>query len=91
MLGTVDIPVKPASEQQKPAPKDTQKRLENKPEVKPSDNPLPDPAAKKPVSESEMAYTIQLGSFNNAANVKTLVSELRTHGFTAYTVPQNSG
>ncbi len=34
------------------------------------------------------AYTLQLGSFRNAANVNTLVKQLRNNGFKAYTSPQ---
>lgn len=32
-------------------------------------------------------YTLQLGGFNNAANVSALVAQLRKAGFTAYTLP----
>ncbi|WP_282111203.1 SPOR domain-containing protein [Shewanella algicola] len=32
-------------------------------------------------------YTLQLGGFNNAANVSALVTQLRKAGFTAYTLP----
>ncbi|GIU09438.1 cell division protein DedD [Shewanella morhuae] len=32
-------------------------------------------------------FTLQLGGFNNAANVKTLVAQLRKNGFKAYTIP----
>ena len=32
-------------------------------------------------------FTLQLGGFNNAANVKTLVAQLRKSGFKAYTIP----
>lgn len=41
----------------------------------------------KPVAKTEAAWTIQLGSFNNASNVKGLVTRLREKGFTAYTLP----
>ncbi|MCL1139248.1 cell division protein DedD [Shewanella pneumatophori] len=41
----------------------------------------------KPVTKPSAAWTIQLGSFNNAANVKGLVNRLRAKGFTAYTLP----
>lgn len=34
------------------------------------------------------AYTLQLGSFKNAANVNALVKRLRIKGFRAYTLPQ---
>ncbi|MGS0826597.1 SPOR domain-containing protein [Shewanella sp. 0m-8] len=38
-------------------------------------------------AKPKAAWTIQLGSFNNAANVKGLVNRLRDKGFTAYTLP----
>ncbi|RTR34233.1 SPOR domain-containing protein [Shewanella atlantica] len=41
----------------------------------------------KPVVKPSSAYTLQLGSFNNAANVKGLVKQLRGKGFNAYTLP----
>ncbi|MCK8044025.1 SPOR domain-containing protein [Shewanella sp. 1CM18E] len=41
----------------------------------------------KPAVKPSAAWTIQLGSFNNAANVKGLVNRLRAKGFTAYTLP----
>lgn len=50
-------------------------------ETKPKQKPAQE--AVKPTS----AYTLQLGSFNNAANVKGLVSKLRAGGFNAYTLP----
>lgn len=34
-------------------------------------------------------FTLQLGSFNNATNVKALVAQLRKSGFKAYTIPVN--
>ncbi len=34
------------------------------------------------------AYTLQLGSFKNAANVNALVKRLRDQGYRAYTVPK---
>jgi len=37
---------------------------------------------------SAVAFTLQLGSFNNAANVKALVNRLRVKGFSAYTLPR---
>ncbi|QYK02863.1 SPOR domain-containing protein [Shewanella psychrotolerans] len=43
-------------------------------------------AAEKVVPSS--AYTLQLGSFKNAANVNALVKRLRSKGFRAYTVPK---
>ncbi|WP_299807541.1 cell division protein DedD [uncultured Shewanella sp.] len=44
----------------------------------------PAPKAEAKVKD---AWTIQLGSFNNAANVRGLVKRLREKGFTAYTLP----
>ena len=41
---------------------------------------------KAPVIQAS-AWTIQLGSFKNAANVKALVKRLRGKGFSAYTLP----
>ncbi len=52
----------------------TQPKAEEKPQPKPATKP-------------SAAWTIQLGSFNNAANVKGLVNRLRAKGFTAYTLP----
>lgn len=43
--------------------------------------------ATKPTAKPKAAWTIQLGSFNNAANVRGLVKRLRDKGFTAYTLP----
>ncbi|MGL6124249.1 MAG: SPOR domain-containing protein, partial [Shewanella sp.] len=34
-------------------------------------------------------FTLQLGGFNNATNVKALVAQLRKSGFKAYTLPEN--
>ncbi|MEI8614131.1 cell division protein DedD [Shewanella sp. PP-He15 brown] len=34
-------------------------------------------------------FTLQLGSFNNATNVKALIAQLRKSGFKAYTIPEN--
>lgn len=44
-------------------------------------------ANKKPVVANSKAWTIQLGSFKNAANVRALVKRLRAKGFSAYTLP----
>ena len=54
--------------------------------------PVSKPAVKsqaetKPVAQIASGWTIQLGSFNNATNVKGLVSRLRNKGFSAYTLP----
>ncbi|MGB0894875.1 MAG: SPOR domain-containing protein [Parashewanella sp.] len=46
------------------------------------------PAIKAAVTQKdEVAFTIQLGSFNNAENVNALVKKLRKAGLTAYTLP----
>jgi DedD protein len=44
-------------------------------------------ASKKVAASNASAWTIQLGSFNNAANVQALVKRLRSKGLTAYTLP----
>ncbi|WP_076408852.1 cell division protein DedD [Shewanella sp. UCD-KL12] len=56
-------------------------KAETSSETKPKQKPAQEVV--KPTS----AYTLQLGSFNNAANVKGLVSKLRAGGFNAYTLP----
>lgn len=38
---------------------------------------------------SVSAYTLQLGSFKSATNVNGLVKQLRSKGFTAYTLPEH--
>lgn len=47
--------------------------------------------AAKVVSRDSLksGFTLQLGSFNNATNVKALVAQLRKSGFKAYTIPEN--
>lgn len=40
-----------------------------------------------PATTITAGYTLQLGGFNNASNVNTLVAQLRKAGFTAYTIP----
>ncbi|GIU39716.1 cell division protein DedD [Shewanella colwelliana] len=48
----------------------------------------PSEAKKNTVNnDASPAYTLQLGSFKNATNVKALVSQLRKKGFRAYTIP----
>ena len=49
-------------------------------------NDAPKATADKIVPSS--AYTLQLGSFKNAANVNALVKSLRSKGFRAYTLPK---
>ncbi|MBE7216738.1 cell division protein DedD [Shewanella benthica] len=77
------VETEPKSQQQTAS---TNVQPQSKPESKPK------PAVKptnKPVVPTSSAYTLQLGSFNNAANVKGLISKLRTGGFNAYTLPTN--
>ncbi|MCH1919224.1 SPOR domain-containing protein [Shewanella sp. A3A] len=47
------------------------------------------PEAPKPTvaTKPQVAWTIQLGAFSSAANVKGLVAKLRKAGFAAYTLP----
>lgn len=72
------------------------KRAENQAasKVKSESKPVAKPASKdivkveeKSVVKASSAYTLQLGSFNNAANVRGLVKQLRGKGFNAYTLP----
>ncbi|WP_133406460.1 SPOR domain-containing protein [Parashewanella tropica] len=42
----------------------------------------------EPKLSDSVAYTIQLGSFNNAKNANALVQRLRKQGFRAYSVPK---
>ncbi|MCG9731244.1 cell division protein DedD [Shewanella sp. Isolate13] len=60
-----------------------------KSEAKVASTPVNKPATEtvKPTAKLKAAWTIQLGSFNNAANVRGLVKRLRDKGFTAYTLP----
>ena len=77
------VETEPTSQQQTAS---TNVQPQSKPESKPK------PAVKptnKPVVPTSSAYTLQLGSFNNAANVKGLISKLRSGGFNAYTLPTN--
>ncbi|SQH76206.1 conserved protein of unknown function [Shewanella benthica] len=67
---------------------------QSKPKSKPKPKPKVKPAVKsankpvvEPVVPTSSAYTLQLGSFNNAANVRGLISKLRVGGFNAYTLP----
>ena len=62
----------------------------NEPETKKVDTKVALKAAKTPTKAPVIqasAWTIQLGSFKNAANVKALVKRLRGKGFSAYTLP----
>lgn len=59
------------------------------PQAKVQTQKTPEPVkASKPSQNASAAFTLQLGSFNNATNVKALVSQLRKGGFTAYTLPE---
>ncbi|MCH1923688.1 SPOR domain-containing protein [Shewanella sp. C32] len=49
---------------------------------KPPEEPKPTVATKP-----QVAWTLQLGAFSSAANVKGLVAKLRKAGFAAYTLP----
>lgn len=41
----------------------------------------------QPKAKNQIAWTLQLGSFNHAGNVNALVKKLRKAGFRAYTLP----
>ena len=75
------VETEPKSQQQSES---TNVQPQSKPKVKPAVKPT-----NKPVVPTSSAYTLQLGSFNNAANVKGLISKLRSGGFNAYTLPTN--
>ncbi len=45
-------------------------------------------ADSKPAAQPQVAWTLQLGSFNHAGNVNALVKKLRKAGFRAYTLPK---
>ncbi|QYJ84765.1 SPOR domain-containing protein [Shewanella mesophila] len=64
------------------APEQTVKEVEASKTVDDADN-----AAVEAIVPSS-AYTLQLGSFKNAANVNALVKRLRSKGFRAYTLPK---
>ena len=89
MLGTVDIPVEPQVESKSTTPiADNKKKDAEEKQAEVISKPVPKAKPRKPSSTSEIAYTIQLGSFNNASNVKALVTTLRKQGFDAYTMPK---
>ncbi|UJF23270.1 cell division protein DedD [Shewanella sp. OMA3-2] len=48
---------------------------------------VPKPSVKAASSPIKSGYTLQLGGFNNAANVNALIAKLRLSGYTAYTLP----
>jgi len=56
-----------------------------KAEVKPK--PKPKPVTKAPVFD-DPAWTIQLGAFQNKANINTLLKKLNKAGFQVHTVPK---
>ncbi|GGP59287.1 cell division protein DedD [Shewanella saliphila] len=74
-------------------PAEVVQKVDPKPQVTTPVKPQPKPAAvvaqtKTPAKAAITAgYTLQLGGFNNAANVSALVAQLRKAGFTAYTLP----
>lgn len=70
----------------KQADKPAESKAESKPVAK-AESKAVAKAESKPIVKPSSAYTLQLGSFNNAANVKGLVKQLRGKGFNAYTLP----
>ncbi|MGI2170493.1 cell division protein DedD [Shewanella sp. MF05960] len=76
-------------------PEAVAKKVESKPvqavpaKTQPKTEPVKVVAqAKAPVKTAITAgFTLQLGGFNNAANVSALIAQLRKAGFTAYTLP----
>ncbi|WP_417761625.1 SPOR domain-containing protein [Shewanella sp.] len=68
-----------ATQTEQPEPKATAAVSE-----KPKDPPKPTPTV---ATKPQVAWTLQLGAFSNAANVKGLVAKLRKAGFAAYTLP----
>ncbi len=85
MLGTVNIPVEPDV---KPEISLAQPTESNNSSVKSNKEKIESPPVNKNTVVSDVAFTIQLGSFNNAVNVNALVDKLRKNGFSAYTVPK---
>ncbi|RLV58708.1 SPOR domain-containing protein [Parashewanella curva] len=68
------------SNTEQPQPKqDNQAKVKSQPSV---------PDIQQPTLTNSVAYTIQLGSFNNAKNANALVQRLRKQGFRAYSVPK---
>ena len=84
MLGTVDIPTEPKIEQKTISKSNAE--IVKKPRVK--EKAKEQAESKKKSTVIDVAFTIQLGSFNNAKNVNALVNKLRKSGFTAYTIPR---
>ncbi|KFZ36744.1 hypothetical protein HR45_14945 [Shewanella mangrovi] len=50
-------------------------------------SPAEKPVETKPAPKSQVAWTLQLGAFSSATNVKGLVAKLQKAGFAAYTLP----
>ncbi|BCV53493.1 MAG: SPOR domain-containing protein [Shewanella algae] len=76
----LQVEVEPAA----PEVKATENSVSNTAQSKPQEvKKTPEPKAKP----SDAAWTLQLGAFSNAANVKALVAKLRKAGFSAYTLP----
>ncbi|NRB22395.1 cell division protein DedD [Shewanella sp.] len=63
-----------------------QSKPQSKPESKAAVKPTITPVV-EPLVPTSSVYTLQLGSFKNAANVSGLISKLRAGGFNAYTLP----
>ncbi|MFQ6370539.1 SPOR domain-containing protein [Shewanella sp. YIC-542] len=71
------------------SPADTSERSVTPTENSVPKNVQPQPkAVEKPQTAAQVSWTIQLGAFSNAANVKALVQRLRKNGYAAYTLPQ---
>lgn len=77
--------IEPAEQQEQTTAK-VEPKAEAKKVVVKAESTLDTSSNKKAVSNAK-AWTIQLGSFNNAANVKALVKRLRSKSFSAYTLP----
>ncbi|MCL1074990.1 SPOR domain-containing protein [Shewanella dokdonensis] len=48
----------------------------------------PEKSKQTPPKATQVSWTIQLGAFSNATNVKGLIQRLRTSGYAAYTLPE---
>lgn len=83
VLGTVDIPAELQLQEEASTPKLKEHTVTLKTKAEETVVQL-----EKKAALTDVAYTIQLGSFKNAANVNALVTKLRKNGFTAYTLPK---
>ncbi|GAA5190948.1 SPOR domain-containing protein [Ferrimonas gelatinilytica] len=81
-------PVLPELEEEvEPATQASQDRPDND-SVEPQPKPRPSTERPKAQSQAETAgWTLRVGSFRSAQNVKRLVQELREKGYPAYSVP----